>query len=95
MPPKSRPATTKTTQRNHNQATTKNDHKTEGGSAGVDDEAIALWDDTCAAMPLRARQLSRPSPSLCAASTDDAPNGKPHPTRLSPSVWCVGIPEIR
>lgn len=49
MPPRSRPATTE-----HNTAqpdNTKGDHETEGGSIGVDDETIAFWDDTCAAMP--------------------------------------------
>jgi len=30
---------------------TKEDHETDNGSDGVDDEAIAFWDATCAAMP--------------------------------------------
>jgi hypothetical protein len=30
---------------------TKGSHEAEGGSLGVDDEAITFWNDTCAAMP--------------------------------------------
>ena len=30
---------------------TKEDHETDNGSVGVNDEAIAFWDHTCAAMP--------------------------------------------
>lgn len=30
---------------------TKEDHETDNGPVGVDDEAIAFWDHTCAAMP--------------------------------------------
>jgi len=30
---------------------TKEDHETGNGSAGVDDEALGFWDNTCAAMP--------------------------------------------
>ena len=51
MPPKSRPATTKNNTAQPQPDNTKGDHETEGGSVSVDDEAIAFWDDTCAAMP--------------------------------------------
>jgi hypothetical protein len=51
MPPKSRPATTKNNTAQSQPGNTKGDHEIEGSPAGVDDEAIAFWDDTCAAMP--------------------------------------------
>jgi hypothetical protein len=52
MPPRSRTATTENNNTAQPQADNgKGDHETEGGSVGVDDEAIAFWDDTCAAMP--------------------------------------------
>ena len=51
MPPRSRPATTENNTAQPQPDNTKGDHETEGGSVGVDDEAIAFWDDTCAAMP--------------------------------------------
>jgi hypothetical protein len=51
MPPKSRPATTKNNTAQPQPGNTKGDHETEGGPAGVDDEAIGFWDDTCAALP--------------------------------------------
>ncbi len=51
MPPRSRPATTKHNTAQPQPDNTKGDHETKGGSVGVDDEAIAFWDETCAAMP--------------------------------------------
>jgi hypothetical protein len=48
---RSRPATTKNNTTQPQPDNTKDDHETEGGSVGVDDEAITFWDDTCAAMP--------------------------------------------
>lgn len=51
MPPRSRPATTESNTAQPQADNAKGDHDTEGGSVGVDDEAIAFWDDTCAAMP--------------------------------------------
>jgi hypothetical protein len=51
MPPRSRPATTENNTAQPQPNNAKGDHETEGGSVGVDDEAIAFWDDTCAAMP--------------------------------------------
>lgn len=49
MTPRSRPGTTENNPAQPDNA--KGDHDTEGGSVGVDDEAIAFWDDTCAALP--------------------------------------------
>jgi hypothetical protein len=51
MPPRSRQATTENNTAQPPPDNAKGDHETEGGSVGVDDEAIAFWDDTCAAMP--------------------------------------------
>jgi hypothetical protein len=51
MPPRPKPATTKTDTAQPQPNNTRGDHETEGGSVGVDEEAIAFWDDTCAAMP--------------------------------------------
>lgn len=51
MTPRSRPATTENNTAQPQPDNAKDDHETEGGSVGVDDEAIAFWDDTCAAMP--------------------------------------------
>jgi hypothetical protein len=51
LTPRSRPATTDNNTAPPQPDNTKGDHETEGGSVGVDDEAIAFWDDTCAAMP--------------------------------------------
>lgn len=51
MPPRSRPATTETNTAHSQPDNAKGDHEIECGSVGVDDEAIAYWDDTCAAMP--------------------------------------------
>jgi hypothetical protein len=51
MPPRSRQATTENNTAQPQPDNAKSDHETEGGSVGVDDEAIAFWDDTCAAMP--------------------------------------------
>ena len=51
MPPRSRQATTENNTAQPQPDNAKGDHETEGGSVGVDDEAIAFWDDTCAAMP--------------------------------------------
>jgi hypothetical protein len=51
MPPRSRPTTTENNKAQPQPHNAKGDHETEGGSVGVDDEAIAFWDDTCAAMP--------------------------------------------
>jgi hypothetical protein len=52
MPPRSRPATTENNTVQPSQPDNGNgDHESEGASLGVDDEAIAFWDDTCAAMP--------------------------------------------
>jgi hypothetical protein len=52
MPPRSRPATTENNTVQPSQSDNGNgDHESEGASLGVDDEAIAFWDDTCAAMP--------------------------------------------
>ncbi len=51
MPRRSGPATTEHNTAQPQQGNAKGDHETEGGSIGVDDEAIAFWDDTCAAMP--------------------------------------------
>lgn len=51
MTPRSRTATTDNNTAQPQPDNTKGDHETEGGSVGVDDEAIAFWDDTCAAMP--------------------------------------------
>jgi hypothetical protein len=49
--PRSRPATTENNTAQPPPDNTKGDHKTEDQWGGVDDEAIAFWDDTCAAMP--------------------------------------------
>ena len=51
MPPRSRPATTENNTTQPQPDNTKGDHETARGSIGVDDEAIAFWDDTCAALP--------------------------------------------
>lgn len=51
MPPRSRPETTENNTAQPQPDNANGDHETEGGSLGVDDEAIAFWDDTCAAMP--------------------------------------------
>lgn len=51
MPPRSRPATTQKEATHPQPDNTKGDHETESGLVGVDDEAIAFWDDTCAAIP--------------------------------------------
>lgn len=51
MTPRSRPATTDNNTTPPQPDNTKSDHEIDGGSVGVDDEAIAFWDDTCAAMP--------------------------------------------
>jgi hypothetical protein len=51
MPPRSRPATTENNTAQPQTDNAKGDHDTESGSVSVDDEAIAFWDDTCAAMP--------------------------------------------
>ncbi len=51
MTPRSRPATTDNNTAQPQPDNAKGNHETEGGSVGVDDEAIAFWDDTCAAMP--------------------------------------------
>ena len=51
MTPRSRPATTENNTAQPQPDNPKGDHETESGSVGVDDEAIAFWDDTCAAMP--------------------------------------------
>lgn len=50
MPPRSKPATTDNNTAQPQLDNAKDDHETDGGSIGVDDEAIAFWDDTCAAM---------------------------------------------
>lgn len=50
MPTRSRPATTADNTAQPRLDSTKGDHETESDSIGVDDEAIAFWDDTCAAM---------------------------------------------
>ena len=41
----------KATRHDHNRTTRRATDETEGDSVGVDDEAIAFWEDTCAAMP--------------------------------------------
>lgn len=51
MPPRSRPATTENNTAPPQSDNAKGSHETESGSVGVDDEAIAFWDDTCATMP--------------------------------------------
>jgi hypothetical protein len=51
LTPRSRPATTKNNTAQPQPDNAKGSHDTEGGLVGVDDEAIAFWDDTCAAMP--------------------------------------------
>lgn len=51
MPPRSRQATTEGNTARPQSDNSKGDHETEGDSVGVDDEAIAFWEDTCAAMP--------------------------------------------
>jgi len=51
MTSRSGPATTKNNTAQPQPDNAKGDHETEGSSVGVDDEAIAFWDDTCAAMP--------------------------------------------
>jgi hypothetical protein len=51
MPPRSRPTTTENNTAQPPPDNTKGDHETEGASIGVDNEAIAFWDDTCAALP--------------------------------------------
>jgi hypothetical protein len=51
MPLRSRPATTENNTAPPQPDNAKDDHKTESGPVGVDGEAIAFWDDTCAAMP--------------------------------------------
>jgi hypothetical protein len=51
MPPRSRPATTENNTTQPHPDNTKGDHESDGASTGVDDEAIAFWDHTCAAMP--------------------------------------------
>jgi hypothetical protein len=51
LTPRPRTATTKNNTAQPQPDNTKGNHETEGGSVGVDDEAIAFWDDTCAAMP--------------------------------------------
>jgi hypothetical protein len=51
MPPRSRPASTENNTAQPPSDNTKDDHETKGASASVDDEAIAFWDDTCAALP--------------------------------------------
>lgn len=51
MTPRSRPAGTDHNPGRQQQDEAKGDHETEGCSIGVDDEAFAFWDDTCAALP--------------------------------------------
>jgi hypothetical protein len=51
LTPRSRTATTDNNTAPPHPDNTEGDHETDGGSVGVDDEAIAFWDDTCAAMP--------------------------------------------
>jgi hypothetical protein len=51
MPPRLRLATTQNEATHPQPDNTKDDHETERGLVGVDDAAIAFWDDTCAAMP--------------------------------------------
>jgi hypothetical protein len=49
--PSSKAATTPNNTAQPSPDSTKEDHETDHGSVGVDDEAIAFWDHTCAAMP--------------------------------------------
>ena len=51
MLPSSRPPTTANNTAQPQPDNTKGDHETANGPIGVDDEAIAFWDDTCAALP--------------------------------------------
>jgi hypothetical protein len=51
MPPNSRPSTTENNTAQPQPDNTKGDHENASGSIGVDDETIAFWDDTCAALP--------------------------------------------
>jgi hypothetical protein len=49
--PSSKAATTPNKTAQPSPDSTKEDHDTDNGSVGVDDDAIAFWDHTCAAMP--------------------------------------------
>jgi hypothetical protein len=49
--PSSKAATTPNNTAQPSPDSTKEDHETDNGSVGVDDEAIAFWGHTCAAMP--------------------------------------------
>ncbi len=51
MPPRPRPATTQNNTAQPQLDNAKGSHENDSGSVGVDDEAIAFWDATCAAMP--------------------------------------------
>jgi hypothetical protein len=51
MHPRPKPATIKSNTAQSQPGNTKDNHETEGGSVAIDDEAVAFWDDTCAAMP--------------------------------------------
>jgi hypothetical protein len=51
MPPRTRPTTTEHNTAQPSPDSTKDNHETEGATIGVDYEAVAFWDDTCAALP--------------------------------------------